>query len=1065
MKRFYFAALGFVLLLILPVVLWFSAPARSIHVAIIDKTVPSQSFREHLGITWVLNHFKYTRAGGERYRPADDYFGYVPGDRGKQHHIRKPPADYSDADVIYVADTYGVYEADLSWMAGEREGSRSHRIYGGLDEEEWAAIFQRLQQKKPVLFIAEYNTFASPTSETVRNRVLNYLGIEWSGWTGRYFDELDPDKNAEIPQWIVDKYREEWTYSGAGFVLVNDFDDQVVVLEKDNHFNQDGIRVAFTEAGAERFNLKQSPNYNYWFDMITPREGTTVLAQYKWDLTEQGKQYLSRQGIPTEIAAVVSSSYGQAENYYFAGDYNDVANVPMFYQIRGLDHALRLTQTFSDNAFFWKTYVPMMKSILKAFEQKKMTAPPIAADDPDALNYSSRVRHDRFEIYKDGQWTPVTIKGVNLGMGKPNHFPGEAAITEDEYYRWFEYIGAMNANAVRVYTLHPPGLYNALQRYNARHDNKIYLFHGVWINEERLAETLDAYDPEVLAEFQAEMKRIVDVVHGNADIKPVPGHASGVYRADISEYVIGWILGIEWYPYMVEHTNAKYAGNGEYDGQYFYTRGARPFEVWLAEQMDEIMTYESSKYRAIRPISFTNWVTTDLLEHPAEPLENEDLVSVDPNVIYTKRDMDLTGQFASYHIYPYYPDFLNYEPSYLTYVDHRGEYNNYAAYLAELHAAHRLPILVAEFGVPASRGLTHVNPFGWNQGFLSEREQGMIVSRLFEDIMHEQLMGGLIFTWQDEWFKRTWNTMDYDNPDRRPYWSNAQTNEQQFGILSFDRHKIRVDGRTDDWETAPVYEDAEGALRAMYVDHDERYLYIRLDVEPGGEGYPIVLLDVVPDQGNPFIQGMDAPQFANGVDFIIRLDEEDARVLIDPYYDFFTYQYGHVLQMLKPLPPDPEKGSGAFTAIQYALNKELYIPDSGVHVPFSAYETGRLRLGNGNPSADDYDSLADFYIHEDGIVELRIPWLLIQAKDPSQKEFIGDLYANGMAASRFVDGIHIGALYVNEDEAVTDAFPAWKGTRLEPFHMYTWDNWEEALYEERLKQSYWIVRELFGRYE
>jgi hypothetical protein len=91
-----------------------------------------------------------------------------------------------------------------------------------------------------------------------------------------------------------------------------------------------------------------------------------------------------------------------------------------------------------------------------------------------------------------------------------------------------------------------------------------------------------------------------------------------------------------------------------------------------------------------------------------------------------------------------------------------------------LHEAHRLPVLIAEFGVPGSRGLTHKNPFGWNQGFLSEDEQGKIISRLFEDIMAEKLLGGLVFTWQDEWFKRTWNTVDYDNPDRRPYWSNAQ---------------------------------------------------------------------------------------------------------------------------------------------------------------------------------------------------------------------------------------------------------------------------------------------------
>src|SRR5690606_35058577 len=118
-----------------------------------------------------------------------------------------------------------------------------------------------------------------------------------------------------------------------------------------------------------------------------------------------------------------------------------------------------------------------------------------------------------------------------------------------------------------------------------------------------------------------------------------------------------------------------------------------------------------------------------------------DIVSVDPNVIYAKGEAEETGQFASYHVYPYYPDFLNYDPDYLNYEDHRGEKNNYAAYLNELKSVHRLPILVAEFGVPASRGMTHTNPFGKNQGFLSETEQGEIISSLYEDILAEDYLG------------------------------------------------------------------------------------------------------------------------------------------------------------------------------------------------------------------------------------------------------------------------------------------------------------------------------------
>lgn len=623
----------------------------------------------------------------------------------------------------------------------------------------------------------------------------------------------------------------------------------------------------------------------------------------------------------------------------------------------------------------------------------------------------------------------------------------------------------MNANALRIYTLHPPGFYNALKRYNETHEQKLYLFHGVWIHEERLAETLDAYDPEVLQDFQNEMKTIVDVIHGNRFVPEKPGHAYGQYRSDISEYVIGWILGIEWYPYMVQHTNEKYHDIGDYDGTYFYTQNAQAFEYWLAEQMDLITTYEADHYQWIRPISFTNWVTTDILEHPAEPNEDEDLVSVDPNVIFTKSAMDLTGQFASYHIYPYYPDFLNFEESYQTHVDHRGEYNSYAAYLAELHAAHRLPILVAEFGVPSSRGLTHINPFGWNQGFLTEREQGEILSRLYEDIQAEQLLGGLIFSWQDEWFKRTWNTMDYDNPDRRPFWSNAQTNEQQFGLLSFDRHKIRINGKGDDWSSRSIlYEQRDGELKALYVDHDERYLYIRLDTMSTSTGRPVFLLDVVPDQGNTFIEGQEFLSFRDGVDFILKIDGDQSRILIDPYYDFFDYLYGHHLNMITPVQSVPTKNSGKFVPIQYVLNRELYFANTGETLPFSAYETGKLREGNGDPDAENYDSLADYFISDEGMIEIRIPWLLIQARDPSQKEFIGDVHVNGQKASTYVEQIKIGVLFFDEQGQLIDSFPQIQDDILDAMQGYTWENWDEPQYTERLKQSYYMVQELFSRY-
>ena len=46
--------------------------------------------------------------------------------------------------------------------------------------------------------------------------------------------------------------------------------------------------------------------------------------------------------------------------------------------------------------------------------------------------------------------------------------------------------------------------------------------------------------------------------------------------------------------------------------------------------------------------------------------------------------------------------------------------------------------------------------------------------------------GGIVFAWQDEWFKRTWNNELFNDHERRPYWSDVQTCEQMFGFLCFD---------------------------------------------------------------------------------------------------------------------------------------------------------------------------------------------------------------------------------------------------------------------------------------
>ena len=79
------------------------------------------------------------------------------------------------------------------------------------------------------------------------------------------------------------------------------------------------------------------------------------------------------------------------------------------------------------------------------------------------------------QVYRNGVWEDLLIKGVNMGIAKPGSFPGETKITKQEYARWFDQISDMNANALRVYTIHPPAFYEALYEHNRFRENPIYL--------------------------------------------------------------------------------------------------------------------------------------------------------------------------------------------------------------------------------------------------------------------------------------------------------------------------------------------------------------------------------------------------------------------------------------------------------------------------------------------------------------------------------------------------------------------------------------------------------------
>ena len=659
----------------------------------------------------------------------------------------------------------------------------------------------------------------------------------------------------------------------------------------------------------------------------------------------------------------------------------------------------------------------------------------------------SRVEGKQFLVRgSDGAFQPFFVKGVDIGAAKPAFWPGEFGIEESDYLRWFELIGEMNANTIRVYVPQMPGFYRALSAYNHKSDHPLYLMQGIYMNEELIENHMDAFQDELLEIFHRDLRNTIDIVHGNATVEKLPGNAGGEYTCDVSEYVIGYLPGIEFVADFVIGTNDKHPDKTELSGTYVYTENASPFEVFLAETQELMIEYEAEHYDVQRPIAITNWITTDPLSHPGEPNPiMEDAVSVDVEHIKAT-EAYTAGFFASYHIYPYYPDLMSFEEKYIS-----GENPNpYRAYLAELNAYHTMPVLVAEFGIPTSRGMTHENVLtGYNQGHVEETAQGQMLVSMMNDIRATDCMGGLIFAWQDEWFKRTWNTKDQEEAERRPYWFNVQSPEKTFGLLAFDAGEtiaVLVDGDAREWRKSDILLTNESTT--LSVKSDEAYLYFLIrskDLSFDTDRFYIAA-DTIPGQGNASALGMPLSREA---DFLIVIDgKNNSAMLTDPYYDIYQYQYSVVTTLIDPIEHQSEKNSGEFVPIYAALSRSIELPESGRVIPFSRFDAGHLIYGVSDPNSPDFYSLSDFCA-SGGTIELRIPWMLFNVRDPGTKNIVADWNATGAITGQSIDSFSFGVFTDTQTDAV-------------PFESYAWDAWDLPTSHERLKKSYPIVRDCFA---
>ena len=656
------------------------------------------------------------------------------------------------------------------------------------------------------------------------------------------------------------------------------------------------------------------------------------------------------------------------------------------------------------------------------------------------ISYVSKSEGKQFYILdSEGNWKNSFLAGVDIGLGAPGSFPGEFAIDYDTYFDWLTQIGDMGSNVVRVYTPQAPAFYHALYEYNHVAATPIYLIQGIYMDEADVVQNADVYAPEsvVIDDMQQDIVDCINMLHGNAVIGAKTGKASGVYQYDISKYVIGWIVGIECEAYLVEGTNNAHPEITAFDGTYLYTDNASPFEVFIAQMEDLAISYETQQYHMQRPIAFCNWVTTDPLSHPNEPRDTEDKVSIDVEHIKGK-DTFTPGFFASYHVYPYYPDFLNYPSG-----NAQTDANPYYAYIKSLTDYHSMPVLISEFGLPTSRGVTHINYLtGLNQGGNNEQKQADALNSMLSDIHQAGCMGGVVFAWHDEWFKTSWNTMDFDDVSARPKWHNVESSEENFGLIGFSAFpSIQIDGDTTDWlPTATLAQDPN-----VSANWDEAYLYLRLTMDDFDKQAYTIPIDTISGEGNLTYKGT---VFDRKADFVLVLDgKENTHLLIDPYYNANYQLYGTTIFDSQDLLDYSTTGMGKFIEVQQVICNRMEMPLTKQVIPVQMWDTGKMVYGNSNPASAEYDSMADFCAG-DGFVEIRIPWMLLNFADPSSGKILANLHINSTFTFTKIDRLYVGLGKADATQPITMA-------------AYTLPQWGAFAYNQQFKRSYTALSKTF----
>ncbi|MDO4793082.1 MAG: hypothetical protein Q3993_02790 [Filifactor alocis] len=641
------------------------------------------------------------------------------------------------------------------------------------------------------------------------------------------------------------------------------------------------------------------------------------------------------------------------------------------------------------------------------------------------------------------------IKGIDMHNFIPGFEQTDHAIEQETYEEWFSQISDMGANTIRVYSIMDADFYNALYTFNKSSKRPIYLLQGIRTDDYSSNSQSDALHPDFFEHLLSDARTAVDCIHGRKNI--LAGRdGGGNYRHDVSEWVIGFIVGESWNNETIAYTNEENQSL-PFSGTYFYTTDkATVFETMLAQVMEELVQYETDKYAMQHLVSFISSPSNDPFTYKYNyAVQMSKFVKL--NIEHIKATDKLrSGIFASYEMYDFNRRFVHYletDAPFFTpaFVKQLSTLSYPAAYSSVLCHYHSMPVVMTGYGYSTSRATDTTESLGSKAPF-SEERQGHLLVRTYNDFISSGCAGATIYAWQDNWDSISWNTSFAVNKDFNSLWGDVQTGRQGFGLLTFENIEKNhvIDGKNSEWADLSPVITGEASLS---VDYDEKFVYFyvkKKDLSPGENLY--ILLDTTPKTGSSKYPPSNL-SFDRGVDFILAIrGKTDSELLVQKRYSAVRENYLAEVLGNDPFTHIPGAASADFETVSIVLKNNRIFDDlskikhKDKWLPL--YPSGKLRHGTSNRLDKNFDSQSDFCYGKD-MVEIRIPWQMLNFSNPAQGMVHDDYYEHYGIREQKISSFYVGlaASSLDQDEISLSevALQGWKSPNVSPVLKYSYD--------------------------